>query len=365
MSARFTVRTLVALAVLARAAAALAVDVGDGKLSIHGNGGWNYAITDRNFYQADSDGDYRLSMFDLALSARPADRLVISAQLGFGSEEGAGLEWAFAEWRFSDVARLRIGQVKHPFGNFMEAQFVGTARPFFTLPTSVYGPADLGAASYYGVGLTGDLDLGGDWALQYDAYGGAIDLDTFEPYQALEPGFDPDVPLEEETVNVENIVGGRVSLTAPNGLVFRASAYGGRVAQEEGEGSPGLFIGGLSALFRGDRLWLSAEAFVSREAGSERQVSAYAEAAWFVTERLQAAARYEVSRKDLDAFDGSSPLLRHDEAGFGLSFWFTPEFVVKASVHRAEGLRFVQAEEGEADPARVTWLGVAGAQFSF
>ena len=141
---RSTLRAAGAALLLAHAGAAAAVDVGDGKLTIHGSGGWAYARTDANFYFADEDGDYERAMFDLALSARPADQLVISAQLGFDPGE-VELEWAFAEWRFSDAARVRLGQVQQPFGNYSELKFVGTARPFFELATGVYGPADMGA----------------------------------------------------------------------------------------------------------------------------------------------------------------------------------------------------------------------------
>jgi hypothetical protein len=353
-----------ALAILLSApAVARAVDVGDGKLTLHGAGGWNYARTDENFYYADDDGDYETAMFDLALAARPADQLVITAQLGFEPDE-VELEWAFAEWRRSDAARFRIGQVQQPLGNYAEMRFVGTARPFYELPTSVYGPSDIGAASYYGVGLTGDRELG-DWRLGYDAYAGAITLDVFEPFEVLEPGADPAAPVELEEATMEGILGGRVSLTTPIGLVLRASAYGGDAQNEGDDEESARFVGGLSAFYVGEHLWLSVEGFGNVERGSEQQVSAYAEVAWFFNSWLQVAARYDFARTSLDDYDGSSPLLRHDEVAVGMNFWFSPELVVKLSAHHVEGTRFVAPGDGALSADGKTNLVFAGAQFAF
>ncbi len=99
-------------------AAARGVDVNDGQLSIHGDGQWSYQRTSgENAYGlAQPGGNYDTAMFDLVLTARAAEDLVVSAQLGF-EPEGAALEWAFAEWRRSDRLRVRVGKIQQPFGN--------------------------------------------------------------------------------------------------------------------------------------------------------------------------------------------------------------------------------------------------------
>ncbi len=128
--------TLTALA-LALPAAAGAVELADGKLSVDGNGSWAFKKTDHNAYlSADPSGNWATAMFDLLLTARLPPDLTLTMQAGFeppSGEAGEGsteLEWAFAEWRISDLARLRAGKVKQPFGNYAELQFVGTVRPF-------------------------------------------------------------------------------------------------------------------------------------------------------------------------------------------------------------------------------------------
>lgn len=346
------------------AAPARAVELADGRLSVNGNGSWSYERTDENVYGfADPDGEWTTSMFDLLLSARPTDDVVLTTQLGF-EPAGPELEWAFAEWRVSDAFRVRAGKVKQPLGNYGELQFIGTARPFFTLPTSVYGPAEIVATSYSGVGLTGELPLGGGgFSLQYDAYGGAVALETLEPYDALEPGGAPG-PVEPAEVEAENLVGGRLSLVTPWDVTVRASGYGGRTVTDEEEELT-LVVYGASVWYRGERLWISAEGFRSQERGLEDHLGGYAEVAFFVLPRLQVAARYEAARVELDEVDVSSPLLRHDEWAAGLSWWFTPQLVTRVSLHGVRGTRFVtQDEDADAVDDRTLRV-VGGVQFTF
>lgn len=352
----------VLLAVVGAPATADALELGDGRLNINGNGEWGYRRTSRGSYVEIADeSKFDTAMFDLLVTARPAEQLSIVAQLGFDPEE-VGLEWGFAEWRFSDLARARAGKVKHPFGNYGETQFVGTARPLFTLPTAVYGPAEMAATAVSGVALTGQWSSDRGWALGYDVYGGAIELQIFEPYDVL---VIPDgVPEDVEKHVVNNVAGARVSLTSPLGVVLRLSGYGGRITTDEKEEFT-VATGGASVLYRGERLWFSAEAFGSQEKGFERQLAAYVEAAYFVAPKLQLAGRWEATRVELDDFGGKSPLLRHDEVALGLAWWFAPELVVKASVHGVKGFRFAQPARPTSLSDDRTLLFVAGAQFAF
>jgi hypothetical protein len=363
----------VAAAVLGVPAAGSAVELADGLLNVNGSGEWAYLRTDHGTYPtspvADDDGEWETAMFDLLLTARPSDRLTVVAQLGFHPED-VGLEWGFAEWRFDDLFRARAGKMKQPFGNYAEIQFIGTARPLYTLPTSIYGPAGLGATAVSGVGLTGDWTSRSGWGLAYDAYVGGVELPILEPYEVLLPA--AGVAEELHVEHLENMVGGRLSLTTPGGIVLRLSGYGGTLTAQEGAEAGEdhvLVTSGLSLFYRGDKLWLSAEAFHAGEYGVEQQLAAYAEAAWFFTPKLQLAGRWEASRVTLDDFDGSSPLLRHDEVVLGVNYWLAPELVVKASVHGVRGHRFAAPATTPADPTTLsdgdTLLLVGGVQFTF
>lgn len=352
--------------------AAAAVEINDGQLSIHGDGQWAYQRTTGHnaFGEATPEGNYDTTMVDLVLTARPAPDLVIAAQFGF-DPEGTGLEWGFAEWRYSERLRLRVGKVQQPFGNLNELRFVGTTRPFYHLPIAVYGPANVVGTAYLGGGATGQLATEGGWTLGYDLYGGAVKVGEAEPYAALTGrtvGLTD--PVEVEDQQVRDAAGGRLTLTTPGEITLRASGYLGRL--QHGESTERFHAVGLSALYRGERLWVSAEAFRSQEEDSEVGLTAYATVAWMFGEHLQVAAQYEWART---SFTGSpeSALLEHQAYGLGLGWWVSPSLVFKACWHQVDGNRFAYPEGLSAaelaDPAtaprRDTSVITVGTQFAF
>lgn len=372
------IRAVLVLALLAPAASG-AVDVGDGTLTINANGEWWYGQSDQNRYLgADSDGTWRNEMLDLLLTGRPREDISVSAQLTYRGGV-TSLAWMFGEWRVGDELRLRAGKAKQPLGNYAELQFVGTARPFLNLATSVYGPANIVVASYTGVGATGALRLGRT-ELAYDVYGGTQDLVGFDTFMTLRyPAGDPAIPPELDTgrpVNnrsqlVENLIGGRLSLTLPFDLVVRASAWTGHLEKFEDYPKDRTVVYGLSLWYRNDRVWISAEGFRANEHGWSDQLSGYAELAVFVVpDKLQVSGRYEAARVAIPGWKrGSDPLLRHGEAALGLGWWFTPQAVVKASAQFADGKRFTRFEGegatyGDA-PSERTNLYLVGISFTY
>jgi hypothetical protein len=365
---------IAALALLAPAAAA-AIDLADGQLSLHGDGEWSYRRTSgsNSIGLASPEGNYDTAKFDLVLTVRPAPELVLSALLGF-DPDGATAEWVFAEWRFSEQARVRVGKIQQPFGNFNELRFAGTTRPFFDLPISVYGPANLVGVSYLGLGLTGDWISESGWTVAWDAYGGAVSLDEFEGYQYLvdvpppAPG-DETVGMEQQ--QVRDILGGRLSITTPQDLTLRLSGYGGNVSKEAGE-TGGFYAFGASLQYRTERLGLSAEAFHSVEPGREDSWAGYGIASYFLTEHLQAGLRAEAHRTSVRNFSGDSALLRHTEVAGVLGYWVNPSLVFKGSAHAVVGNRFALPEGADANavattdpPAEQTWMFILGTQFAF
>lgn len=370
-------RLLAAFPALACAAAlaarpAGAVDLGDGQLSIHGEGEWSYQrTTSRNALgQATEQGNYDTTYFGLVLAARAREDMVVSTHLGF-TGEGASLDWAFAEWRLSEQLRLRLGKVQQPIGNLNETRFSGTTRVFFDLPSGVYGPANVLGTSYLGAGLTGQALSAGGWSLGYDAYLGAVMLDELESYGGLMDPADP-TPVAPERQQARDLLGGRLTLVTPGDLELRASAYGGQIGKDDA-GSDGFYVWGVSAAWRGERLWVSGEAFRSVERRSERAWAAYAAAGWFLTEHVQAAVRHEVQRTHYSGHDGSHPLLRHDQLTVGLNYWVNPSLVLKASLARVEGNRFALPPGSTlgdlvtpgGEPPIQTGVVIVGTQFAF
>ncbi len=371
-------RILVVLALLAPAASR-AVDVGDGILTLNGNADWWYGKSDQNRYLgADKDGTWRNEAFGLLLNGHPREDITVSSQLSYRSGTST-LEWMFAEWRVADELRLRAGKAKQPLGNYSELQFIGTSRPFLTLPTSVYGPANIAVVAYTGAGATGSFQLG-KTELAYDLYGGTQDVIGFDTFQVLRyppgtanlpPELDTGRPPKSRAQLVENLVGGRLSLTLPFDLVVRASAWTGHLEKYEDYPKDRTVVYGLSLWYRNDRLWLSAEGFRADEHGWSDPLSGYAEAAFFVLpERLQISGRYEAARVAIPGYGrGSDPLLRHDETAIGLGWWFSPQAVVKASAHFVQGKRFTSFEGEGATygdvPSERTNLYLVGISFTY
>ncbi|MCB1036210.1 MAG: hypothetical protein KDD47_20470, partial [Acidobacteria bacterium] len=238
-------------------------------VQIHGFGGWAFGSSSPWPYltgRGGGEAEYENGEFALNISAQPSNRLHVAAQFFWevtpdGTEE-IEMDYAFAEWSFSDRLRLRAGQVKFPFGIYGEILDVGTLRPFFTLPQSIYGDNELESEAYLGLGVTGSKDLGSGWRLAYDIYGGGLDLEVGESLTDIfEGGAEEELPGDEQgrREKVENLVGGRISFTSPSGISLGLSVHTGEVLGDEAQGEAGSSWGeevsyGLFVEYLGD-LW--------------------------------------------------------------------------------------------------------------
>lgn len=77
--------------------------------------------------KGDPNGSFDADQVDLVVNALPADNLRLALDLGYvhgtNTEEGEGgvvVEYAFAEYSFSDALRIRGGKVQTPFGIYNE-----------------------------------------------------------------------------------------------------------------------------------------------------------------------------------------------------------------------------------------------------
>lgn len=371
-----------ALLLLALPSTSRAVEVGDGKLSVNGYGGWAFGSTfGGNPYSLGTpDGSYDNTRLALALGARPSEHLAVHLQLSMDGSLaglGVGFDWGFAEWKFTDGLRLRAGKVKLPFGLVMETVNVGTLRPFYSAPTGIYGHGNIGATAYQGAGVASVLVEGVDWELDGDLYGGMLETDLDEPL----PVAVESTPTVSRTVRshllIRDALGGRLSLTNPSaGLTFMLSGYGGRLEEFSSETSAferfRVFTGGLSAQYLSDAWLLRSEAFGTDEFDGEGEanVSCYGEVARRFLTAWQAAVRGEYFETILHGQTPSLPaFFRHQEVALALSRWFSAGFVVRVEYHVVHGNRFARPNELASDAvSRVpgwTHLALAGAQFSF
>jgi len=410
----------VAAAALAGATPATAFDVGDGLLSVSGFGRWGYGKTDGNAFLLGRDvakGD-NVGMA-LNLFAKPMDRLAVSSQF-FWDQSKVNIDWAFAEYRFQDWLRLRAGQVKMPFAAYMESKDVGTLRPFYNLPTSIYSFSDIAAESYFGLGLSGFLPPFGGWELSYDAYVGQMWLESSDRFRSAPTALNLLQAKAEQYANpgqgrqtvftrVDNTVGGRLTVGTPvSGLKGYVSAYRGEVADlsqlQGAEVGTAVYAYGLSVEYVKEGYEVRAEGFRKSEgrgASLQEIQTGYVEGAIRLPYGFQVAARAESATYDLatttvptTVYSGTPPapvitqytipdsLRRHTDLALGLNYWAATDFVIKASYHWIDGNRFAVPESawnnydrrGNVTAASLPELGypsaktrllIVGAQFAF
>jgi len=349
MKTHYHMRILIVIALLAgHLSTTRAATVGG--VNIHSFGGWSYGKTDNEnqYMTANKKGTYDAVNFSLNLSASPDENFSLHVQSSFAEDlDGSevGLDYAFAEVAFSDAAILRIGKIKVPFMLYTEVYKVGTIRPFFALPQSIY--AEVTVEAYKGVGLTGSLYTSHNWEILYDAYGGQINL---QPTQI------PSIQAGQLSVHslegaAKEMFGGRLLVHTPiEGFSVGTSSYVGDfeffvdryLVEDYPVAGKTVFLGAF-AEYLSDRWWLRSEAVTTRENPAVSEDVVYGEAAYKLTSHWQLAARYEYMQTDVTAAEIKylpASSYRHKETALGLNYWFTPNFVVKLSYHFINGNRF-------------------------
>jgi hypothetical protein len=171
-----------------------------------------------------------------------------------------------------------------------------------------------------------------------------------------------DGSLEHKAEGVRNTVGGRINLETPiAGLLAGASGYTG----QEDEGRHSAFGAHLEY---DSGVWsVRTEMARHREDGGVSATAFYAEGARRVG-RWEVSLRHDRSDTDLgDEGDAPDSFRRHRDTALGLNYWFTANFVLKASYHRVDGNRFARPDADDADGRLEprTDMVVVGAQFSF
>jgi hypothetical protein len=360
------------LLVLSAPNGALAAELLEGKLNLNVYGGAVLGYSRNNDYLAgDVNGAGTTAELRLAILGRPHEQLTLAGQLGTEMELAKteiDFDWAFAEWRFSDAFRLRAGRNQLPLGLYREIQHVGTLHPFLSLPMSIYGPTEIGAENYNGLGVIARFEPG-QWAVELDGYLGLIDVEEVDPIRhLLENGAETEIERLQ-------VLGARIAIHTPiEGLRLLLSGYVGRPAtefeeggqeeeeeeeegeeEEEEEAPPNPFelslVGGVSVDYTTERLLVRGEMIFARDEQGENTLATYVEVAGFVTQKLQLGARFELSRKDADRDtpDVSLNYNNHREFAFTVNYHFTPQFIAKLSYHNAFGNRLAIPVDLESD----------------
>ena len=358
-------------------------------LMINGFGNWDAGYTIKSDgnrlgkFASPGRGTYDNVNMALVVTAIPYEKLHIVSSIYLYTEDGefaAQLDYAFAEWMFSDSFKLRVGQSKHPFGLYTEIYDVGTLRPFTMLPSCIYGPAGIVSEYYRGIGVSGNLIQETNWPMQYDFYFGSLPLPEEVPTEVLEAA-DPDYESGEgeESMSLQNVAGTKITFGTPvEGLSVGLSSYIGEIKAETEYGL--RTTGGLHAKYQRGKFTAETEYVRFWEwydESPDRQLdSVYADFSYMLTSEIQAALGYQFSHLELQdgATGKDSSLTKHQEASVGINYFFNPNFVLKLSYHYIYGNKFAYPEledmetdvvAGTLELEKNTHVVLFGASFTF
>jgi hypothetical protein len=125
------VATLVALCL----ACSTVLPAQESRLTINGYSSFEFEKQLDEEGGGDPNGSFDADLFDLVLNFQVADKVRVSADLtwehGAATEDGFGnvaVEYAFVEYAFADLAKVRVGKMFTPAGIFNE---IHTAKPAF------------------------------------------------------------------------------------------------------------------------------------------------------------------------------------------------------------------------------------------
>ena len=211
---------------LFRAAAALAIalvvpgslsaqsfNLGSRKVQLHGFFSQGFAKSNQNNYLTMGTDEGSAAMTDggMNVSTNLTERLRVGAQvysrnigkLGNGRVE---LDWAFADYRFTDWFGVRAGKVKSALGLFNDTQDSEFLHTWALLPQSLY-PLDMRAntIAHVGADAYGEVSLKRLGSLSYTAYIGKTpdDPEAGFQYSLADSGLPLTTPLSTRTLGAD------------------------------------------------------------------------------------------------------------------------------------------------------------------
>ncbi|MGE5343820.1 MAG: hypothetical protein ACM3SY_20310 [Candidatus Omnitrophota bacterium] len=189
-----------------------------------------------NFLTRSKQGSFEINELGLTVSTNLTDRLrfgfqLFSRDLGELGNNNVVLDWGFGDYRVSNWLGIRFGKVKAPFGLYNEGRDTDFLRPMAFLPQSLYTETYRGfIVAYQGVGLYGNLFLGGAGDISYQGYVGTNNISKEETLvkhlQNMLNLLTPmtGVTVTDMSVNTRLAAGGKVEWNTPlTGLKTAAS----------------------------------------------------------------------------------------------------------------------------------------------
>lgn len=386
-------------AVLAFACAAFLVDASAKGQELRFGGFFSngYLKSSEYNYLADSeDGDFAFAEAALNASWTPLDRTTLNGQV-FAFELGRygnfepQIDYLFLDYNFARRFGVRVGRVKREFGLYTHIQDIDLARASVLLPMAIYDQRYRDFSAYLdGVSFYGSLSLPGDQTLDYNLYGGTIDLQadgglaglamTSISRSALNPKieyidseanygaqlwYSPAVPGLRMGLgavfygNIGFATTGEIPPDHPNpflaGQTYRVSSSD--IDIEMAVASVEYFVGDWN--FVGEYLMTHSEVTLGASVGPmavpDERVENRGDA-WYVSAsrrfgRFEGAATYTESYDNIDNRDGEGLAVPHSsynkDLQFSLRYDATEHWTLKAEWHFIEGTSRLFNEFGQ------------------
>lgn len=248
-------------------------------VDVHGFVSQGYLLTsENNFVQDTRPGTLAFNEVGLNMGSQVNDRLRVGAQIfaydlgNYGNNEVI-IDWAYGDYRHTDLLGIRLGRYKLPVGLYNEMLDLDLAFTSVLLPQAVYDARYREMfGGLNGVQLYGLLSLGDAGSLEYQGYVGTTNIDSdgylADQFQQGSQGFDAVERLDFGTSGGVNLnyrpllQGLRLNaylLYAHKLNVHGTMAPAPGVNLEVTSSSSGFFLGGAGFEYSAERLTLAGE----------------------------------------------------------------------------------------------------------
>lgn len=344
-------------------------------------------------------GSFAYNEAALNFSVEPLPKLRVGAQLfmrdlGAQGNNSVSFDWAMGDYRLRDWFGVRAGRIKLPAGLYNTLVDADVARPEILQPTGVYSlnTRDI-AAAFDGADVYGRVALGKGGMLEYEAFGGTMNIDhAYIVGRLLETGAANSLPglaafgvrnadysVGDVKADMKHLYGGLVEWQPPvRGLRLRVSASSSESSFSDQTTYTGYIgpapvslavrVGSryrqkyqlfFSTEYQRGGLRLTAEHYRSETeitttiqglpfsvpTSSDKPFGCYGQAAYRFHEKLQASAYYSVAYLSRDDKEGQQFVRRGQPAHRA---WqkelvltgrldFDPHWLLKAEVHFVDG----------------------------
>ncbi|SCY87370.1 hypothetical protein [Desulfoluna spongiiphila] len=207
----------------------------EGQVTIHGFITQGYLLSSDNKFFGDTDngGTYHFNERGINFTSDVSDRLRLGIQFfsrDFGSlgENEVTIDWAYADYSFTEWANFKAGKLKMPQGLYNTSRDVDMLRTSVLLPQSVYNEGwrdsinALNGFEYYGYAPAGKVG-----SFEYHLMGGVNQFDDDGPeMRLLEDQFPIYLGVDVSNNEVDRTYVGSVLWETPlDGLSFGVSGW--------------------------------------------------------------------------------------------------------------------------------------------